>query len=223
VEPGGTGLVVYRNTYTPVNVSGQSGSDWGVTGDAATVQVPVHTITHTAKINVQNYGACLGCHDGSTSGQPIQVWHAAPQWVKDGAAGDNNSNDDTSSTITDDLFDVLRNAPGRSYYANGNTPPRSSNDTGATERRYNIFATGTNTGGMAKIRMYGRYWFGSDSGKPYKSTTSQSRAKGLYKDYQNSNVNPWVSNVWSNRLRIPRNSFNNPEGLMTSDPYVPLP
>ena len=221
MEPSGTGLVVYRNTYTPVNVSGQSGSQWNISGVAATVQTPVHTITHTAKINVQNYGACLGCHDGNTPGAAqIQVWHAAPLWVKDGAAGDNNSNDDTSGSTADDAFDVLRNAPGRSYYANGNTPPRNSSDSGATERRYNIFATGTNTGGMAKVRMYGRYNFG-DSQKPYKNTSSQTRAKDLYSDYRNSN--PWVGSVWSNRLRIPRNSFNNPEGLLTSDPYVPLP
>ena len=223
VEPSGTGLVVYSNTYTPVNVSGQSGSQWNISGVAATIQTPVHTITHTAKINVQNYGACLGCHDGNTPGAAqIQVWHAAPLWVKDGSAGDNNSNDDTSSSTADDAFDVLRNAPGRSYYANNNTPPRSTSDAGATERRYNIFATGANTGGMAKVRMYGRYNFGSSS-KPYENTNSETRGKDLYQDYKSDARNPWVGSVWSNRLRIPRNSFNNPEGLMTSDPYVPLP
>jgi hypothetical protein len=181
----------------------------------------VHTITHTAKINVQNYGACLGCHDGSTGGQPIQVWHAAPLWVKDGSAGDNNSNDDTSSSTADDAFDVLRNAPGRSYYANGNTPPRGTSDSGATERRYNIFATGSNTGGMDQIRVYGRYNFGENN--PYKNTNSETRGKDLYSDYRSSSRNPWMGSVWSNRVRIPRNSFNDPEGLMTSDPYVPLP
>ena len=222
VKGSGTGLTVYKNTYTPVAVSGFPNGDrnWGVTGDAAVQQTPIHVINGPSLITVQNYGICLGCHDGTytnAQGVPapqIQVWHAKPTW--------NKNTNDTANGIYDNTFDVMRNAPGRSYFADNNTPPRGGDDRNADDPRFNIFSTGVNTGGVAKVRMYGRYDFGSAS-KPYKGTNSETRGKNLYRDYRNDTDNPWINSVWSNRVTIPRvDAINNPWGLLSSDPQVPI-
>ncbi len=222
IKGSGTGLTVYRNSYTPVAVSGyyKDEKSWGVIGDAAVQQTPVHVIAGASLITVQNYGICLGCHDGTyTNAQgkvakQIQVWHAKPSWNKD--------TDDTANGIYDNTFDVMRNAPGRSYFANNNTPPKGGDDRNADDRRFNIFSTGANTGGVEKVRMYGRYNFGNAT-QPYKKTNSQNRGKGFYKNYQKDTDNPWINSVWSNRRTIPRiDAVNNPWGLLSSDPQVPI-
>ncbi|MEW6428104.1 MAG: cytochrome c3 family protein [Thermodesulfobacteriota bacterium] len=218
IEPAGTGLVVYRNTYTPVNVSTSypnGTSNWGVNNDAAVQKSAIHTITGGAKINIYNYGICLGCHQDVNkvgSNARLQVWHAKPTWGK---------TQDTSAA-GNETFDVLRNAPGRSYFANNNTPPRATSDSAANDRRFNIFATGLNTGGVEKMRMYGRYTVGSDSTKPYKGTSSQTRGKDLYKDYQSTSQNPWIGSVYNQRITIPQiDAVNDPANLMNSSPQVP--
>jgi hypothetical protein len=223
VAPSGTGLVVYRNTYAPVNVSTSypnGNTSWGVNGDASVQQTAVHTITGAAKINVYNYGACLGCHDGNTTGAAqIQVWHAKPTWNKD--------THDTQNSQADDLFDVLRNSPGRTYYANNHVPPTNGTVGTADDVRFNIFATTTGTGGVAQMRMYGRYNWG-DSQKPYRNSNnaSEDRGKPLYGDYASNSNNPWVSNIASapgmNRVTIPQiDAVNDPGNWMTSNPQIP--
>jgi hypothetical protein len=228
-----TGLIVYQNSYTPANVSGRPNgrTNWGVSGDTPVTQTPMasHTIPGASKIQITNYGACFSCHS-------VQIWHAKPVWVKSGTAGDDNTNDDTSGTMNDDTFDVLRQAPGRTYYTNSNTPNTSTDDSDADKLKFNIFATGSNTGGVEKLRVVGRYDFGSSGGRGsrggncdnqiYRDTSSEDRGQNFYCDYEANNDNPWVSNIPaapnSARFIFPQvTAVTDGEGLMSSDPSVP--
>ncbi|MHB8790655.1 MAG: CxxxxCH/CxxCH domain c-type cytochrome [Desulfobulbaceae bacterium] len=220
-----TGLIVYKNTYVPTRYTATNSQNWGVNGDAATTQTAMasHTISKSgSKIQVENFGACLSCHS-------VQVWHAKPTWNKGtdscNAPGSTTNGVDDECDNDDNLFDALRQAPGRTYYNNATTPNTNGSDTNAQKLKFNIFATGTNTGGVAMVRMYQRYFFTS-SGKPYDSTESEARGKDLYKDYRDNNSNPWISNIPAaantSRTIIPdHNTVTDGEGMMTSNPQVP--
>ena len=102
-----SGLTVYANDYDnmTLNNSYPSGAtNPGVRGPSQVAQTSIHRIDHndgTSKINVYDYGACLGCHT-------VQLYHAAPIAGSDYTGG---------STNNDSLpFDTLRYAPGRHIF-----------------------------------------------------------------------------------------------------------
>ena len=137
VESTGTGLVIYKNRFTDnggVIDQIKSGADlnakyvdgtrlWEFLDSDVLIEpfgtvpyvnksVIAHQITHTALINVDNFGICLGCHNpsGGPTGTatPVNVWHGRQEYSE--------IPDDSSTDAYNMHFDVLRKAPGRDFF-----------------------------------------------------------------------------------------------------------